>query len=121
MRNPCTRSTRRSLLIGFFLVQFVLFSIYSFIHYQNDDEITDENEHFIAAAPPNDLPASRLEHGPRSYLIETYANVKAYLKDQKQDTRSYEKLKSLNVSFVTESDQQSTIVQCPILPPNLGN
>jgi hypothetical protein len=37
------------------------------------------------------------------------------------DSRTDENLRSLNISLVKDMDQQQTIVQCSVLPINLGN
>jgi hypothetical protein len=120
------RCKRRSLLIGFFLIQFILFSSYTYNYYQNNnnnnssDQIKKSDRATISPGKEN-LPASLIEKGDRSELNKDYKDPKNRKSQLKNDLVTSEKLQELNVSFVKDIDQQQTLIQCPLLSTNLGS
>ena len=117
------RFKRRPLLVLFFFIQFILFSTYTFIYYSNNDsnqEIIDVDPLTVSPVPDN-LPASLIEKSNRSSLHQNYKSPRIQQFREDNDSRTDEKLKSLNISLVEDIDQQQTVVQCSILPTNLGN
>jgi hypothetical protein len=113
------RCKRRSVLIFFFFIQFILFSSYAYTYYQNNESNGQRTSDQSTLSPaPKDLPAEFIEKSDRSSLNKNYKNSDSQLKN---DLPTNDKLESLNVSFITETDSQQTIVQCPILPTNLGH
>jgi len=114
------RCKRHPVLIIVFLIQFILFSSYTYIYYQNklNDEIIKPDQSTLTPSPDL-LPASLIEKSDRSLLNKNYKNPKIRQFELKDDLPTNEKLEALNVSFVKDIDQQQTIVQCPLLPTNL--
>ncbi len=90
------RIKRRSALITFFLIQFILFSTYIFKHYQyNDsDDVKNKSDQSTLSPKPDHLPAGLIEKSDRLLV---------------------------NVSLVKDVDQQQAIIQCSTLPTDLGN
>ncbi|CAF2490639.1 unnamed protein product [Rotaria sp. Silwood2] len=114
----CNRLKRRPLLVLIVFIHIVLFSTYTFIHYENNvsnDVIRSDRS--IELLTPELLPARLIEKANRSLLNKNYRNPK--FQNNNIDSRTNEKLESLNVSFVKDIDQKQMIVQCPILPMNL--
>jgi hypothetical protein len=117
------RCKRRPLLIVFFSIQFILFSIYTFLYYQNnysDDSVKIIDKTTISPAIDH-LPANLIEKSDRSVLNKNYKIPKIQHLKLKNNLPNSEKLQELNVSFVKDIDQEQTLVQCPILPTNLSN
>ena len=117
------RYRRRPLITFFFLLQFLLFSTYTFHYYQHrnadDDDGTTPEDNLPPA--PADLPASQVEGNHRPFGSKKYIKLKWNAVDSRPNTRTYERMKSLNVSFVVDTDAAHTPVLCPLLPSNLGN
>ncbi|CAF3751224.1 unnamed protein product [Rotaria magnacalcarata] len=114
----CNRCKRRPLLILLFFTHIILFSTYTFIHYQSNASYDDlKNNSLTIILAPDRLPANLIEKTDRSHLNKNYRNSKIQQKTDPSPTK--EKLESLNVSYVADIDQQETIVQCSILPTNL--
>jgi len=119
------RCKRRPLLIVFFSIQFILFSTYSFIYYQNNysnDPVKVVPDQPTISPAVGHLPANLIEKGDRSMLNKNYKNPRKEQHSKlKNDLPNSEKFKELNVSFVKDIDKEQTLVQCPILPTNLSN
>jgi hypothetical protein len=113
------RFKRRPLLVAFFVIQLLLFSSYTYVFYQHDDPSNDAS---LSSDKPisEDLPASSIENGARMLLRDNYKALKYRQPAKNKNVQSFEQLKSLNVSLVTEGDSQETLIQCSLLPPNLG-
>ena len=118
-----TRYKRRPLLTVFFLLQFLLFSTYTFHYYQhaNSDEDNAATADDNVPPAPDDLPASQIEGVHRPSGNHKFIKMKWNDLDSKPNSRSYERMKSLNVSFVVDTDAAHTPILCPLLPSNLGN
>lgn len=115
----CNRCKRRPLLILLFLIHIILISIYILVHYQSNDSHEEiKNNPLTVVLVPEQLPANLIEKSDRSLLDKNYRKSKV---KQVNATHSKEKLESLNVSFVSDNDRQRSIIQCSILPGNLGN
>jgi len=114
------RCQRRLLLILFFLIQFILFSSYTYRYYQNNDFQIDQST-TTTTILQDLLPADLIEKSNRLLLKKNYKNSKNSHSQSKNDLLTNEKLQTLNISFVQDIDQQKTIVQCPLLPTNLGS
>lgn len=113
------RFKRRPLLVAFFLIQLLLFSSYTYLFYQHDEPLEDAS--LSAGKSINeDLPASSIESGARVLLHDNYKALKYRQLPKNKNAQSSEQLKSLNVSFVTENGSPETLVQCSLLPANLG-
>ena len=114
----CNRFKRRSCLILLFSIQIILFSTYVVVHYYNHNpNPATETAELNALTISDHLPAGFIEKKNRSLLKKNYKNKEFR---QKFNSRTNKKLESLNVSFVKDTDQQ-TVIQCPLLPVNLGN
>ena len=111
------RFKRHPLLVAFFLLQFFLLSTYTYFNYQNDSskDFSSINSVTLSAAPEN-LPANLIEQGERIHLNKNYKNSQ---QKRMNIVRSSNELQSLNISFVSDVDPAKTLVQCPVLPPNL--
>lgn len=111
------RFKRHPLLVAFFLLQFFLLSTYTFFYYQNDSSIDVSKSHLVTlSAAPEDLPANLIEKFPREILSQNYKNFRIGKNKLNNSTID---LKLLNISFVSDVDQTKSLIQCPILPPNL--
>lgn len=111
------RFKRHPLLVVFFLFQFFLLSTYTFLYYQNDSSTDVSKTHLVTlSTAPENLPANLIEKSPREFLNENYKNFRM---EKSNLTKSTIDLKLLNVSFVSDVDQAKSLIQCPILPPNL--
>ncbi len=113
------RIKRRSALITFFLIQFILFSTYIFKHYQyNDsDDVKNKSDQSTLSPKPDHLPAGLIEKSDRLLVNNNYKKTA----NQKNHLQSTENIESLNVSLVKDVDQQQAIIQCSTLPTDLGN
>ena len=117
------RFKRRSVLITFFSIQFILLSTYTFLYYQNgstDVQITT-TESSSSVSHDIVLPADLIEKSNRSTLDGNYRDPKLSKSQLKENLPSHGDLQLLNVSFVTDSAQEKIIVQCPLLSTHLGN
>lgn len=116
------RWKRRSLVILLFSVQIILLSCYTFLHYQNGEVnvqiITKDPS--PTASHDDALPADLIEKTNRSALNGNYRHPQGVKSQLTENPPTREKLQSLNISFVKDVDQQETIVQCSLLPTNLG-
>jgi hypothetical protein len=112
------RIKRRSVLMIFFFIQFILFSTYIFKHYQNNDSdnVIVTSDHSTLSPAPENLPAGLIEKSDRLLEIKNYKNAG----NQKIHVENNEKIELLNVSIVKDFDQQQTLIQCAILPTDLG-
>ncbi|CAF0929918.1 unnamed protein product [Rotaria sordida] len=110
------RLKRHSLLILICFIHVILFSIYTYVHYQNNvSNDARKNDQSTELLTSDHLPADSIEKADRS-LLHNYRNSKF---QQDINLPTNEKLKSLNISFVKDTDQQQMIVQCSILPLTL--
>lgn len=117
------RLKRRPVLFSFFLIQLILFSTYTFVFYRpnNSSDSTEENRNSLTLSPA-DLPANSLEHSNRSLQSDIYRTTRVSpFTDRNESFALLNTIKSLNVSIVTEQNDDRTIVQCPLLPKHLGN
>lgn len=117
------RFKRRSVLILFFSIQFILLSSYTFLHYQNetkDDESHIPESSLSIVYDDIGLPADSIEKSNRSNLNGNYRDPKLSKTQLKENLPIVGELQSLNVSFVTDTAEEKTIVQCSLLPTHLG-
>lgn len=115
------RYKRRSILIIFFFIQIILFSTYTYIYYQNNYNTNDEkktNDQSTISPSDSPLPASLIEKSDRKELNKNYKNLTIH--QLQNDSPTKDELEKLNVSFIHNNDQQQSVIQCPILPTNLG-
>jgi hypothetical protein len=117
------RFKRRPFLVLFFFIQFILFSTYTFTYYSNNNsnEVIIDVDPLTVSPIPDHLPASLIEKSNRVWLHKNYRNSRMQKFKDDNDSRTDENLRSLNISLVKDMDQQQTIVQCSVLPINLGN
>ena len=117
------RLKRRPLLVTFFLIQFLLFSTYTYVFYRPNDSKDDLSKTDLStiSPAPADLPASFIEKSNRMLVKETYKDVHHLKLAPGNSTAIFEKLRQLNVSFIAEANHSNFIIQCPMLPQNLGN
>lgn len=117
------RCKRRSILILLFSIQILLLSCYTFLHYQNGETNVQivTSDPVASAAHDDALPADIIEKTNRSALNENYRRPQINKLRVEENSLTLDKIQSLNISFVKDVDQQQTIVQCSLLPTNLGN
>jgi hypothetical protein len=115
------RFKRRPLLTSLCFLQFLFLSTYTFIFYQNNHrtETNDEPDSINLLSPPDGLPATLIEQNERPFL-HSNDNKRRLNHFQSRHSAQLHGRRSapVNVSTVTESDM--LLVECPLLPDNLG-
>ena len=116
------RFKRRSVFFVVFIIQIILFSTYTIIYYRSTEtnESTKKIIDSTTALPPKDLPAMSLEKIRRTFSNEHYKQSANQTNSSSVDLPSAEHLQNLNISFVKDTDDRKSIVQCPILSSSLG-
>lgn len=116
------RFKRHPLVVAFCLIQLILFSAYTYLFYQTSSTSENPNGNpWGVSVSPMDLPSSHIEQEDRPQLKKNYKALRLISSSSSEKRLpSVDEIKALNVSFVGEPHSNNTLIQCPVLPSNLG-